>query len=103
MNEREFCCQTKNGFDKPPYHKRELELDGENPQHIGVLNAFAAAILRGEPLVAQGTEGIRGLEISNAMHLSSWLGETVSLPIDEELFLKKLNELRAVSRKKKMV
>ena len=103
MNEREFCCQAKNGFDKPPYHKRELELDGENPQHIGVLNAFAAAILRGEPLVAQGTEGIRGLEISNAMHLSSWLEETVSLPIDEELFLKKLNELRAVSRKKRMV
>ncbi len=31
-----------------------LPLDGENPQHVGVLNAFAAHILHGAPLVADG-------------------------------------------------
>ena len=34
------------------------------------------------------------------MHLSSWLGETVSIPFDEDLFLEKLNEKRATSKKK---
>ena len=34
------------------------------------------------------------------MHLSDWLGEAVDLPFDEELFLEKLNERRAVSRLK---
>ena len=30
--------------------------------------------------------------ISNAAFLSSWLGEAVSLPIDEDLFYEKLQE-----------
>ena len=95
--------QSVRQFAKPPCHETTLELDGKNPQHIGVLNAFAAAILRGEPLVADGVEGIHGLELSNAMHLSSWLEKPGSLPIDEDLFLEKLNEHRANSKKKENV
>ena len=68
-----------------------------------MLRAFAAKILRDEPLVADGKEGIRGLMLSNAMHLSSWLGKPVTLPIDEDLFLEKLNELRKNSRVKENV
>lgn len=37
------------------------------------------------------------------MHLSSWLEKPVSLPIDEDLFLEKLNEHRANSKKKENV
>ena len=64
------------------------------------MRAFVGNILRGEPLVARGEEGINGLMLSNAMHLSSWTNETVALPIDEDLFLEKLNALRATSAKK---
>ena len=78
----------------------EVDTDGQNEQHIGVMKAFAGAILAGTPLVADGREGIRGLELSNAIHLSSWLGKTVELPIDEELFLEELNKRRANSKKK---
>ena len=67
---------------------------------MGVLNAFAGKILRGEPLVAEGCEGINGLTLSNAMHLSSWLGHPVEIPFDEELFLSELNKRRATSQKK---
>ncbi len=56
------------------------------------MNAFAAHILHGEPLVAEGAEGINGLTISNAAFLSSWLNETVTLPLDEDLFYEKLQE-----------
>ena len=59
-----------------------------------------APILRGEPLVAEGTEGIRGLTLSNAMYLSSWLNETVEIPFDEDLFLRELNRRRNTSVKK---
>ena len=37
-------------------------------------------------------EGIRGLQISNAMHLSSWTDSWVDLPINEDLFYEKLQE-----------
>lgn len=103
VNEREHCFTSKEGFEKPAGHEVKVETDGENLQHVGVLRAFAANILRGEPLVARGEEGINGLTLSNAMHLSSWLGKPVKIPFDEDLFLEKLNEHRANSRMKENV
>ena len=99
-NERTFCKTAKGGFDKPECEKTAVETGGEYPQHAGVMNAFAGCILHGTPLVAQGTEGIRGLTLSNAMHLSSWLGRPVELPFDEELFLQELKKRCAASREK---
>lgn len=99
-SEREFCYASREGFAAPAYETLEVETDGENPQHVGVLNAFAANISHGTPLIAGGEEGIRGLTLSNAMHLSSWLDQTVELPFDEELFLRELNRRRENSRVK---
>ena len=100
MDEREWCATCKEGFRAPGYETVNVETDGQFPAHAGVMNAFAAHILRGEPLVADGREGINGLMLSNAMHLSSWLGHPVSLPVDEDAFLAELNKRRAVSRVK---
>ncbi len=99
-DERDFCRASQEGFQKPECREVPVETDGENPQHVGVLNAFAANILRGEPLVADGREGVNGLTLSNAMHLSSWLQKPVEIPFDEDLFLQELNRRRASSRKK---
>ena len=103
QSEREFCFTTKEGFAKPRGRFSEIVTDGENPQHNGVLAAFAGAILRGTPLVADGREGIHGLTLSNAMHLSSWLGRPVEIPFDEDLFLQELNKRRAKSKAKENV
>ena len=96
----DFSATYKGGFGEPGLTVTEVETDGQNPQHAGVLRAFAAHILRGEPLVAPGIEGINGLTLSNAMHLSSWLDETVELPLDEDKFLEELNKRRATSKLK---
>ena len=103
VSEREFCKTAKGGFERPPMNVSVVETDGNNPQHKGVLNAFAANILRGDPLIANGAEGIFGLTISNAMHLSSWLDKKVDIPFDEDLFLSELNKRREQSREKKNV
>ena len=100
IDEREYCSTSREAFGKPPCTVIEVETDGTNPQHTGVLNAFAANILRGEPLVADGREGINGLMLSNAMHLSSWLDSAVTLPIDEKLFYDLLMERFRSSRRK---
>ena len=50
------------------------------------------AIRNGTALLGPGEEGIKGLEISNAMHLSAWLDDWVELPINEDLFYSKLQE-----------
>ncbi len=103
VSEREFCKTAKGGFDKPECSEAVVETDGLNEQHVGVLKAFAGKILRDTPLIARGEEGINGLTLSNAMHLSSWLGHPVEIPFDEDLFLKELNKRRAASRKKETV
>ena len=97
----EFHKTYKGGFGSPKGVEVEVETDGENPQHNGVLKAFAAKILGKGELIASGIEGINGLTISNAMHLSSWLDKTVELPLDEDLFLEELNKRRATSKAKK--
>ena len=100
MGEQEFSRTNKVPFGCPKATQIEVELDGKNEQHVGVLNAWAAAILRGEPLVADGREGINGLMLSNAMHLSSFLGREVELPFDEQLFKDELMKRVATSRRK---
>ena len=99
-DEREWCKTARIGYATPKVTVEQVETDGENPQHVGVMNAFVKHIKEGTPLVADGREGINGLMISNAMFLSSWLGETVTLPIDEEKFLELLNEKRKTSKHK---
>ncbi len=61
-------------------------------QHAGVLENFAANILDGTPLLAPGSDGIRGVRLANAIHLSSWTGKEVPLDFDESEYLAELNK-----------
>lgn len=62
-------------------------------QHAGVLRNFAANILDNEPLLAPGSEGINGVRLANAIHLSDWLGKEVTLDdFDDALYLEELNK-----------
>ena len=101
MTEAEFSKTCQKPFGSPEFVKCEVETDGQNRQHMGVFAAFAAHILRGEPLVADGREGINGLTISNAMHLSSWTGKTIDVAsFDHDLFYEELMKRVATSRLK---
>jgi predicted dehydrogenase len=93
-NLRDFCKTSKEGFASPKFTVEKPEIEDDNPQHAGVMRSFAGRILRGEPLVAEGHEGINGLTLSNAMHLSSWLNKTIEIPFDENMFLAELNKRR---------
>lgn len=61
-------------------------------QHIEVLADFAASILNGTPLVARGEEGLLGVRLANAIHLSSWTGREVGMDFDDAEFLALLND-----------
>lgn len=103
MSEPEFSKTNEQPFGTVNSKHIEVETDGENPQHIGVLNAWADAILHGGKLVAEGAEGINGLTLSNAMHLSAFLDKEIELPFDEELYYNELMKRVATSRRKENV
>ena len=101
--ESEFSKMNTATYSSPACESIDVVTDGKNPQHVGVLNAFAAAILRDEPLVADGREGLNGLLLSNAMHLSAWMGKEIDMPFDEQLFKDLLDEKVKTSCRKENV
>ena len=76
------------------YTKEVIEYESQwGEQHAGVLENFAANILDGTPLIADGKDGIYGVRLANSVHLSSWLEKEVSLEdFDAETHLRLLNE-----------
>jgi predicted dehydrogenase len=62
-------------------------------QHADVLANFAAHLVRGEPLISPGADGIHGVRLANAIHLSAWTGEEVGIAdFDDDRYLALLNE-----------
>jgi predicted dehydrogenase len=98
--EREFNRTCTASFGSPDKEVINVETDGQNPQHVGIFNNFANAILGLEPLFVDGKEGIRGVELMDAMQLSGWLKEEVTLPIDDELYWAELQKKIATGRTK---
>ena len=81
------------------FEVEEFEIpDQWGVQHINVMINFTEAILEGKKLLAPGTDGINGVILSNAMHLSSWTGKDIELPFDEDLYLEELNKRREAEK-----
>jgi len=101
--EREFNKTCTANFGSPDKEVINVETDGQNPQHFGIFNNFANAILGLEPLFVDGKEGIMGVELMDAMQLSGWLKKEVTLPIDDELYYEELQKKIATGRVKTAV
>jgi predicted dehydrogenase len=93
MEEPEFNAAWTKGLGKPKVQSMDVPVEGEYTSHPGIMENFCQSILTGIPLYADGLEGINGLEISNAIHLSDWTGGGwVNVPVDEEAFCALLKE-----------
>ena len=99
----EYTGEERGAFSSPEREVETITFENDGDQHVGVLNAFAANILRGEALVADGTEGINGLTLSNAMHLSAFTNRVVELPFDDDEYYAELMKRVATSRRKENV
>lgn len=80
ISERDHNAKNTAPFARPECWHCEIPVDfSGGEQHVGILKNFAAAVTKGAELLAKGEEGINGLTISNAIHLSAWTGETVDV------------------------
>jgi Predicted dehydrogenases and related proteins len=92
-NSDDFNKRFKGEIGQPECWKCEIPVKGTYTSHPGIIKNFCDAILTGAKLIAPGSEGIKGLEISNAIHYSSWTGgDWVDLPCDEDRFYELLKE-----------
>ena len=92
MSVKEHCFTATQGFEQVGVEYKEVPVENAEFGHNTILQNFTNSILNGEDLIAPGYEGINGLTISNAIHLSDWTGETVELPIDADKYWRLLGE-----------
>lgn len=89
-----FRAETPRPFASPAYWTIDVPpVAGSGGLHNAILKNFADAILDGAPLIAPGEEGIRSVELGNAMLLSSLTGSTVALPMDAARYEELLKQL----------
>ncbi|NLN29191.1 MAG: Gfo/Idh/MocA family oxidoreductase [Firmicutes bacterium] len=95
--ESRFNAEDRPGF--PEAWKIEIPVEPSphhtvliSDAHKRLMQNWTDAILHGAPLVARGEEGLLSLTLSNAMYLSTWTGNWVDVPFDEDLFAAMLQE-----------
>jgi hypothetical protein len=103
MLEPEFSKVNKVFMGKPktttkkikysPFEVLRMLIKNYGFQHPDVIRNFSNVILGNEKeLIGRYEEGLNGLTFSNAIHLSSWTGKEITLPIDEDLFIEELEK-----------
>ena len=97
----EFSRTTSEPFSAPPTRERVFTFKDNGAQHPAIFRNFADAILRGTPLIAPAAEGIRSVELANAILLSSWTEKPVDLPLDSAVYARWLKRKIASSRRAK--
>jgi hypothetical protein len=63
--------------------------------HAAVYRSFHQAIFKGTPLMADGVEARKSLELANAMIYSSYTHREVDLPLDRGAYASLLDDLKA--------
>jgi len=77
-----FSREATAPFAAPRVRRVNHRASDTNGKHTEILKNFVDAIVRRVPLIASASEGIKSLEIANAMLLSTWEKETIELPLD---------------------
>ncbi len=78
----EFMRTSAEPFAVPATTEEVQTFTDHGGQHREILQNFADAIRHGTEIIAPAAEGIHSLTLANAMLLSAWTGETVTLPLD---------------------
>ncbi|MEO6436767.1 MAG: gfo/Idh/MocA family oxidoreductase, partial [Tepidisphaeraceae bacterium] len=81
---REFRETSPQSFAAPESWDVEIPVaKGEFADNTRALTQnFVNAVLKNEPLIAPGDDGVKGLEIGNAMLMSGLTRQPVDLPLD---------------------
>jgi predicted dehydrogenase len=92
-----YSRTTSERFGRPAVWNIDIPVSGNAEHHLGIKKNFVAAILDGVPLIAPAAEGIRSVELANAMLYSALTGRRVALPLDGAVFEEHLRGLIARS------
>ncbi len=96
-----FSRKAREPFVKPATTEVPVQIEGTGGQHLEIVQNFVEAILDRRPLIAPAAEGIRTVELVNAILLSSWTGRTIELPMNSATYRRWLKRKIAEAAKRK--
>ena len=100
LSVEEFGRMNTEKFAKIPYTVHEEIYDQQvNPYGV-VLQNFAAYLLHGEELLTDGWDGLRQIQLANAIYVSGWEERKVTLPVEENRYLEGLMARQAEEQNK---
>lgn len=97
---REFGRICTQGFSAPEHVLRQPELPESGNPYLAMFENFAAHLQTGAPLCADGMDGIRAIQLTNAAYVSGWEGCRVEVPVKEDRFRAGLERARMEEREK---
>ena len=95
---REYSRTTDNAFGAPMVREEICRGGEENPSHAGVLSNFVDAVKGRAELIAEASEGLKSVELANAMVYSTWTDGSVGLPLDSAAYQGALEKVIASSK-----
>ncbi len=95
---KKFSDTTKEMWGAPANTEQVVEVPKAEWGHFSIIRNFARHILYKEPLVSPGEEGLRSLELANAIWLSASKRRPVDLPISRSAYDAFLSAKRRTSK-----
>jgi predicted dehydrogenase len=100
---REHSAHSTEMWGGPRTSEVPLQLPEGRDSHADITRNFARAILRDEPLIAPGDQGLNAVEMINSFILSGKRGRPVEIPVDRLAYAELLAELQSSSQAKERV
>jgi len=95
-----FSDSSTDMWTRPEVVEVDLEIPECESGHIAILRNMARHLLHGEELIAPGVEGIKTVEMIDAMILSGKTGKPVDVPVDRVLYDAFIEDMKKQSKPK---
>jgi len=87
MSTDEFGLVNQEKFAGIPHEVREIALEAPGNLYQDVLRNFGQHLLDGVPLYADGYDGLRQVQLANAVYVSGWEEKRVAIPVNNDRYL----------------
>lgn len=99
VSTEEFARTNEEVFAVLPHQARRLPLEADGIAYQQMLSNFARHLLEGTPLIADGWDGLRQVQLANAAYVSGWEERRVALPVDNGRYLEGLQRRKQEEQK----
>lgn len=86
LSTEEFGLVNKEKFAGIPHTVHEIELESSGNLYQEILSNFARHLLDGTALFADGYDGLREVQLANAVYVSGWEEKRVQVPVNDDRY-----------------